>query len=147
MNELILNFGSNGAVIYCVKELNAWKEIISPDEKRLKEDCIKYARDLKYVKGFKSFVIDFDSIDYYDHHNSYEIPKAKYISRTAKIEYVTFWDVPKAWEKSYNLNLEDITNIRPLKKFIEVMGLNINEKQLNKFRKAIKERTYCNIEL
>lgn len=149
MKNLEISFNGNNACISYDFEMNLRKETVHADEKKLKEEAQKIADAVKYLKGFKSFGIGFSPIDYYDNCNCYDVPYAGCTAdnKRVKIGYNDQYTIPKAWSKYYSLRLEDVKDIRSFNKFLDVMGIRIEDKVLNQFRKAIKEKKYFGIEL
>ena len=145
LTNISIRFWGNSACISCGKDEDAHKSELYVDEKKLGEECEKYGKEFRYMKGFISFYIGFGQIDYYDSCNTYYVPSASYKSKKAQISSYDYNTIPKDWEKDYSLTLSEVTTIRPFNKFIETLGIELTKKQLNAFRKAIKERSDYNI--
>jgi hypothetical protein len=97
------------------------------------------------MKGFQRLYIGFSQIDYYDSCNTYYVPSTIYINKTAQISNNDYNTIPKDWEKDYTLSLSEAKTMRPFNKFIKTLGIELTKKQLNGFRKAIKEQADHNI--
>jgi hypothetical protein len=145
LTNVSIHFRTNGVWISCSKDEDAHKSKLYIDEKRLKEECEKYGREFKYMKGFQHLHIGFGQIDYYDSCNTYYVPSAVYKSRVAQISNNDYNTIPKDWEKDYMLSLSEVKTMRPFNKFLEILGIELTKKQLNGFRKAIKEQADHNI--
>lgn len=128
--EMIFN-NDDVSINYNIELIDMWKERINPDVDKLKDEATKISKDVKYLKGFEKFVIDFCSDDYYDNCNRYLVPCTICTSDSKKIKilYDECYTIPKAWTKQYVLFLKDVKDIRGFNKFINALGIEIEKKR------------------
>jgi len=152
INMKILNVSFSTNVMHINYEVELYsvrKNRLSVNETKYEEKAKEISNQVKWIKGFNRFSLSFGEIDWYESCDRYAVPyfTCSENGKRVKKDYIYFNDVPKGWTVNYCLIIETPSSMRGINKFFKVLKLNLNEKQLNKIRKALKEQKYCSIEL
>ena len=146
MKRLNVSFSTNAMHINYEVELDGFhKNRLSVNEKIYEEKAKEISDQIKWIKGFNRFSLGFGTIDWYERCDSYAMPyfACSENGKRVKKDYIYFNDVPKDWTVNYCLIIETPSSMRGINKFFEALNLKLDEKQLNKIRKALKEQKYC----
>lgn len=147
---LTINFSTNAMFVNYSEELERYHKCpLHVGEATYEERAKKISDQIKWIKGFKKFAIGFDTIDWYECCDGYDVPYwiCSENGRRVKKDYIHFNDIPKDWQVNYSLQLEIPSSIRGLNKFFEALKLDLNEDELKQIREAIKNKRSCTIDL
>lgn len=148
--RLNISFSANAMFITYEKELDEFhKGHISVYENGYEEKAKEIANQVKWIKGFKEFSLGFGTIDWYESCDGFNVPfwTCSENGKRVKKDYIYYNDIPKDWTEGYTLTIEIPSSIRGINKFFEALNLNLNEKQINSIRKALKDKKYISIDL
>lgn len=137
------------SVRYSVELAGYHKNKLSVKEDKYEGIAKTIADQIKWIKGFKSFTLGFDHIDWYESCNEYDIPYfcCKTDGKRLKKAYTSYNDIPKDWTAEYVLNMEAPSSIKGLNKFFEALNLTFDNKQLDYIKTALKEQKPLRINL
>lgn len=123
--------------------LNNRKSTLRISDKMAEEKYNKIISKVKSFSKFKKLSLSYHEIDYYD--NIIDIYHTPYIyfekgsgKRKPVIEHCQHGCIPKEWEETFTLLLEDPKTIKPIEVFLSQFNIKLNSKQIKEVRKAMK---------
>jgi len=98
---------------------------------------------IKTFSKFKKLSLSYGEIDYYDNLvDVYHTPYVHFTKGSGKrkptVSHCEHGCIPKYWNETFNMSLEDPKTIKPIEVFLSQFNIKLSAKQIREVRKAMK---------